>query len=191
MNTKIIFFGIVGIAVLAFAIYAILPLFNKIEVDDALPENIVSNESGVPSGEENLTPEEKIEMEAGMEAAAAEGPIMADDEMPSDTGTAVPETRFMVMHTAGHPAEGYVRLVPTTSGTIVRFEEYKTINGPDLHVYLAKDLKANEYVDLGKIRGTEGNINYNVPEGVDVSEYPYVLVWCEPFSVLFNYAEIN
>jgi hypothetical protein len=73
----------------------------------------------------------------------------------------------------------------------VRFENFKTINGPNVHVYLAKDTSGEEFIDLGAIRGTEGNINYTVPEGVDLSEYPIVMHWCVPFSVLFNYAEIQ
>jgi len=98
---------------------------------------------------------------------------------------------FPVMGTVGHSASGHVRLLNTAAGTVLRYENFSTINGPRLHLYLAKDLKAKEFIDLGPIKGTEGNINYTIPEGVDVSEYRYVMYWCVPFSVLFNYAEIN
>jgi hypothetical protein len=73
----------------------------------------------------------------------------------------------------------------------MRFENFKTINDPNLHIYLAKGIDAKEFIDLEKLRGTEGNINYTVPEGVDLSEYPIVVHWCVPFGVLFNYAEIR
>lgn len=93
--------------------------------------------------------------------------------------------------TIGHPASGSVRIIEADGRTYVRYENYKTINGPDLFVYLSKDLDAREFVSLGAIRGTEGNINYAVPEGVTVADYPYVLTWCRAFGVLFNYATIN
>lgn len=197
MSTKKIIGGVVILAALGFAYYAISPLFRNVVVDDALPESVVDNNttSSVSSGEENLTPEEKAQMEQEMIAINAEGSIEQNESMPETSETTTvsfdADVTFPVMATAGHPAEGQVRVVPTAEGTIVRFEDYKTINGPRLHIYLAKDLKANEFIDLGPIRGTEGNINYTVPEGVDVSEYRYVMAWCVPFSVLFNYAEIN
>ncbi|MEI9966898.1 MAG: DM13 domain-containing protein [Candidatus Moraniibacteriota bacterium] len=69
--------------------------------------------------------------------------------------------------------------------------ELQTINGPDVHVYLANNLDAKDYVDLGSIKGTEGNINYEVPAGIDIDKYRYALHWCEKFSVLFNSADLS
>lgn len=58
-------------------------------------------------------------------------------------------------------------------------------------MYLAKDKDAKEFVNLGQVKATEGNINYEIPAGTDVSQYPYVLTWCKQFSVLFNYADLS
>ncbi len=96
-----------------------------------------------------------------------------------------------VIDTPAHPASGLVRLVEADGKTYVRYENYKTINGPDIFVYLAKDINAKEFIDLGRVKATEGNINYEVPDGVSVSEYPYVLTWCKQFGVLFNYADFS
>lgn len=98
---------------------------------------------------------------------------------------------FTVRGTAGHPAKGDLRIIEAETGTTIRYENFETLNGPDLFVYLSKDLDAKEFVSLGEIRGTAGNINYAVPAGVDLSEYRYVLTWCKAFGVLFNYAEIR
>jgi hypothetical protein len=98
---------------------------------------------------------------------------------------------FPVEGTTGHPARGSVQLYEQEGVVTIRFEDFSTINGPNLHLYLAKDLEASEFIDLGPIRGTKGNINYVVPEGVDLSTYSYILHWCVPFSVLFNYARIQ
>ena len=82
-------------------------------------------------------------------------------------------------------------VIENESGTTIRYEDFETLNGPDLFVYLSKDRDATEFVNLGRVRGTMGNINYEVPEGVNISEYPYVLTWCRAFRVLFNSAEIQ
>jgi hypothetical protein len=57
-------------------------------------------------------------------------------------------------------------------------------------LYLANDLDAADHVDLGPIRGTSGNINYNVPADIDISDYRYVMYWCVTFGELLNYAEL-
>ena len=96
-----------------------------------------------------------------------------------------------VVDTPAHPASGEVRIVKSDGKTFVRYENYKTINGPDIQIWLAKDLKGSDYVNLGPLKATEGNINYEVPSGTDLSQYPYVLTWCEDFAVLFNSADIS
>ena len=68
---------------------------------------------------------------------------------------------------------------------------YETINGPNLHIYLSADLEANDYIDLGKIKATKGNVNYMVDHSIDTEKYNKVLVWCVPFQVLFSYAELT
>lgn len=96
-----------------------------------------------------------------------------------------------VTGTPGHPASGTVRIVSIEGKKHIRYENYKTINGPDIYVYLSKDKEAKEYIEIAKVKATEGNINYEIPEGINVEEYPYVLTWCKAFGVLFNYALIE
>lgn len=98
---------------------------------------------------------------------------------------------FPVVGTSGHSASGDVRIVDTKNGKVIRYENFKTINGPDLYLYLAKDLDAKEYVNLGRLRATEGNVNYEIPQGVNLAEYKYVMTWCKRFGVLFNYANLS
>lgn len=98
--------------------------------------------------------------------------------------------RVPVEDTPLHPAEGYVRIIKADK-TYIRYEDFKTINGPDLFVYLSRDTKATQFVNLGALKATEGNFNYEVPTDVTLSEYPYVLVWCRAFGVLFNSANIE
>jgi len=112
-----------------------------------------------------------------------------DEQMPAvqQPASSVSTT---VVGTLGHPASGTARLVEADGKQFLRYENFKTINGPDIYVYLSKDLEATEFIDLGRVRATEGNINYEIPAGVDPLEYPYALTWCKAFGVLFNSAKL-
>jgi hypothetical protein len=90
-----------------------------------------------------------------------------------------------------HEVAGRALLIQDGEQTIVRFEDFETINGPNLHIYLSADLSGSDYIDLGPIRATQGNVNYIVPAGIDPEKYNKVLVWCVPFRVLFSYAQLQ
>ena len=92
---------------------------------------------------------------------------------------------------SAHDVAGKTVIIDINGKKILRFEDFDTINGPDLRIYLSKDNDASDIVDLGAIRGTKGNINYDIPDGVDVSKYNHVLVWCRAFRVLFSYAVVK
>ena len=108
------------------------------------------------------------------------------------SGTAIVQgAGATVTGTAGHPASGTARIILSGDRKYVRYENFKTLNGPDLYVYLAKDLDAKEYVSLGRVKATEGNINYEIPSNINPSDYKYILTWCKTFGVLFNSAPIQ
>ncbi len=127
--------------------------------------------------------------------------IRLDEPMPvqdsgSDTTIPTEQTALTklatVVGTTFHPASGFVRIVKDENGkTYLRYENYKTINGPDLFVYLSKDKEATDFINLGALKGTEGSINYEVPNGVNIDDYMYALTWCRQFGVLFNYADLT
>ena len=96
-----------------------------------------------------------------------------------------------VKGTLGHPASGTARIIYADGKAYLRYENFKTINGPDILVYRSKDLDAKEFIDLGSVRATEGNINYEIPADIDPRDYPYALTWCRAFSVLFNSAKLH
>ena len=89
-----------------------------------------------------------------------------------------------------HAVEGKALLIEQSGKHILRFENFDTINGPDLHIYLATGLGGKPYVDLGPIRATHGNVNYELDDSIDLSTYRTVLVWCQPFGVLFSSASL-
>ncbi len=92
---------------------------------------------------------------------------------------------------SAHEVAGKALLIEDNGRKVLRFEDFETINGPDLFIYLSKDLTADDFVNLGRIKATKGNINYDVDPSIDTSQYKYVLVWCRAFRVLFSYAELK
>ena len=90
-----------------------------------------------------------------------------------------------------HDVKGQALLIQEGNKKILRFENFETINGPNLHIYLASDLSDSDIIDLGTIKATKGNVNYEIPDGIDTNKYNIVLVWCVPFRVLFSYAELQ
>lgn len=90
-----------------------------------------------------------------------------------------------------HEVTGTARVVATSTGQVLRFEDFDTLNGPDLRIYLATDATAEDFVDLGELKATSGNFNYEIPEGTDVGTYDTVLVWCRAFSVNFGFATLT
>ncbi len=165
MKKTIIIIG--SAAVLSVAWYLLSPLWNVIELDERSP----------------LSPEEQAALDDAMEEG--NDVVMEKDEpMPAQV-TLLSEAPFVAK---AHDVAGKALLIEENGKKIVRFEEFDTINGPDLHIYLSADLTGKDYVDLGSIKATKGNANYDIPEGTDTDTYRHVLVWCEPFRVLFSSA---
>jgi hypothetical protein len=91
-----------------------------------------------------------------------------------------------------HNAEGLAKIIPLADGsTILRLENFKSTNGPNVHVYLSTDKTASNFVDLGRLKANNGNQNYIIPNGTDLAKYSSVLIWCKDFSVLFGSAELS
>ena len=100
--------------------------------------------------------------------------------------------QFMGTGDGTHNAEGIAREINLENGKqFIRLENFKVTNGPDLYVYLATDKSTSDFVDLGKLKANNGNQNYEVPEGTDLTKYDTVLIWCKSFSVLFGSADLK
>ncbi|PIN73571.1 hypothetical protein COV20_05095 [Candidatus Woesearchaeota archaeon CG10_big_fil_rev_8_21_14_0_10_45_16] len=121
--------------------------------------------------------------------------IELDEQLPIETDEAMPSQLSVLseglFQAGAHEVEGKALLIETASGRVIRLEDFDTINGPDLHIYLSADLESQDYIDLGPIKATKGNVNYEVPAEVDTAKYNKVLVWCVPFKVLFSYVELE
>jgi hypothetical protein len=67
-------------------------------------------------------------------------------------------------------------------------ENISVTNGPDLHVYLSKEMQPINFIDLGKLKSTSGNQLYEIPGTPDFKEYTFALVHCQLYNHLFGSA---
>jgi hypothetical protein len=94
----------------------------------------------------------------------------------------------------------FVSSAHTTSGNVtinnektkLNFTNFKSDSGPDLDIYLVSDLSNvnGGFINLGDIKGLNGNYIYDLPANTDFNVYKYVVVWCVDFNVNFGYATL-
>jgi hypothetical protein len=104
-----------------------------------------------------------------------------------------------VFYGIAHPTEGTATIYRMGDGALMlRFTNFRTSNGPNVHVYLvaaddAKDETAlhASFIDLGPIKGNIGDQNYDLGTSVDLSKYRAVSIWCKRFSVNFGVAPLK
>lgn len=63
-------------------------------------------------------------------------------------------------------------------------------NGPDLHVYLSKEILPVNFIDLGKLKSVSGTQVYDITGMPDFKQYKYALVHCQLFDHLFGSAPL-
>jgi hypothetical protein len=81
-----------------------------------------------------------------------------------------------------HNAEGLAKVIPLgDKSTVIRLENFKSTNGPNVHLYLSTDKAASNFIDLGRLKANNGNQNYNIPDGTDLTKYNMALIWCKDF----------
>ena len=64
-------------------------------------------------------------------------------------------------------------------------------NGPDLHVYISKEIFPVNYIDLGRLKSTMGNQVYEIPGNPDFTQFKYALIHCQQYNHLFGSAELK
>ena len=92
-----------------------------------------------------------------------------------------------------HFAHGTASLIETAPGRFtLRFEGFSVRNGPDLYVYLSPDPGGyvEDAVELGTLKATDGDFNYELPPTIDVATIRSVVIWCKAFSVEFGAASL-
>jgi hypothetical protein len=196
-RTKVIIGVIIAIIVIPLAVYTVSPLFISTEVNEPLPPLATAEfqrfmnltEDGRIQAASNMSQQEKdsIMIMAGQENSTVND---VGSEVAGKTRTNL-SGNFVGVNDGIHNAEGIAKVIALDDGnSLLRLENFKATNGPDLYVYLATDKSASDTVNLGRLKGNIGNQNYPIPAGTDFTRYNTVLIWCKAFSVLFGSAQL-
>jgi hypothetical protein len=101
-----------------------------------------------------------------------------------------------------HQTSGRATIYKSAEGKLyVRLSDLATSNGPDMHVLLvrAEDkalgqeiVKGNlDSVELGTLKGNQGDQNYDLPATADLNQYQAVAIYCERFHAIFGVAKLE
>jgi hypothetical protein len=102
-------------------------------------------------------------------------------------------------HAVAHPGSGEAAVYRLEDGShALRLENVDVFNGPDLYVYAVAAGDANDSatvsgadtLNLGRLKGNEGDQTYALPDGFDPAKYRSVSIWCQRFSVNFATAPL-
>lgn len=178
------------------------PLFINRVVNEPFPtgEGTASSTTTFPMSKDATVPEgmtqQQVE-ETMMNASKVEKP--ADETMPPGAASAKVVARGTFAGAdAIHKGEGTATVYRVGEDLILRFDTFKSTNGPDLHVLLAKhaapkssaDVKQG-YIEVAKLKGNVGSQNYTLPRGVTLADYRTVVIYCKPFHVVFSTAPLQ
>ena|SRR5579871_540596 len=105
-------------------------------------------------------------------------------------------------HGQVHKTSGRATVYQQADGKyLLRLTNFKTSNGPDVHVILVATKDAaddanfltskTEKIELGKLKGNEGDQNYEIPSGTDLSKFQTVSIYCERFNANFGAAPLE
>lgn len=123
----------------------------------------------------------------GLETSTSAGP---------DTPSLITEGSF---HGVAHDTKGTAAIYTLPDGKrVLRFTNFETSNGPDVHVFLGAATDANDsdtvtkagYVELGALKGNVGDQNYEIPADLNLADYHSVTIWCKRFGVNFGTAPL-
>ncbi len=126
--------------------------------------------------------------------------VTADDDMPA---AAEPDALVSGEITGAddfHRGSGTATIYQLEDGSrILRLENLDVTNGPDLHVLLSPvadpqnrdEVTATGYIDLGSLKGNQGDQNYEIPVAFEIGAELSVVIYCVPFHVIFSTASLS
>jgi Electron transfer DM13 len=190
----IIIVVVVALAI-PFAIYTISPLFISNTVNESLPTTAAVTNKKAASQEYqkfiSMNEQDRINVAKQMNqrqknvvmiGAAAQVNNTMNENIPVSQGTTNKQQQADATNAATvspirtgsfigagdgfHNAKGLAKVIPLEGGhAILRLENFKSTNGPNVHLYLATDKVASNFIDLGRLKANNGNQNYDIPVG--------------------------
>jgi hypothetical protein len=185
-KTLIIIIIVIAAVVILFGVYTISPLFTSNTLNEPLPITVASVNKNAASQDyqkfvamndqdrfnaaKQMSQREKNMVMIG--AGQINNTINENAIIPSSikqqqqqnnatTASRIITGSFIGAGDGFHNAEGLVKVIPLGDRTtILRLENFKSTNGPNVHLYLATDKAASNFIDLGRLKANNGNQNF-------------------------------
>ena len=97
-----------------------------------------------------------------------------------------------------HWGEGRASIYALSDRRILRFEDFRSARSGDPRVYLARDPQpgntlelGDDFLDLGRLKGSVGDQNYILLDDVDLSVYQSAVVYCMQFKTVVTSARLR
>ena len=169
------------------------------EVNEDIVTGVAASELAQQPGELAEDPE----VAAALDEVAAEQAALA-----AEAGETVPEAAPAPdpdpvqildgdVRAVGHSAEGVAAVVRLPDGgkVLTLADGFDIDPGPQVRVYLVPtgngDGDTTGHVDLGELKGSKGNQQYEIPDDVDVFRHQKVIFWCVPFTQSLAVADLE
>ena len=136
-----------------------------------------------------------------------EAPVVAagapeDGQSAAATATASSEPSVLArgeFMSLDHETQGSVQVLALPNGErVLRLVGLATDNGPDLFVYLSTNPAEGPEgsfddgsVNLGRLKGNQGDQNYEIPDEVALDKFASVVIWCDRFDSAFGAAAMR
>ena len=186
------------IPIIWFAWWLGSPLLSSTEVNEEFP---FATRAVVPANMNMADVEDRMK-----EAASADSEV--EESMAQMTGRSADQNAVQAELTGEfrdadsfHKGSGTATIfeIVATGERVLRFEDFRVTNGPDLRVLLANaanpeshsDLDESGYVELSELKGNVGPQNYEIPSDFDLSNAQSVVIYCNPFRVVFSVATLE
>lgn len=180
--------GLAGAGVLfwlLFGYFGVQALFVNRVVNEEVPMAALQPMPVLEAGTSTAsvaTPEEGVRASSTTPAVVAQGKFQPGDSTYSIQGTAT--------------------ITNTERGRVLSFTDFRVTNGPDLFVYIvsAPDsqndtvkgaVREERFVNVGALKGNQGNQTYVISDDVRLDESSIVSVWCRRFGRNFGAAPLD
>jgi hypothetical protein len=207
LRAFVIFIGtLLVVVVFTFPLWQ--PFFVRTVVTDAFPGLSPEQQNAflLLSDDQQKFYDDMLEVNVTMAVAMAQAATNPDIVIPTEQQGMPPMTNPNVI--AGgtfietdlvHSATGTVTIYQLADNSrLLRLENFKVTNGPNLHLYMTRNPKPEasedigvDYIDLGPLQANVGNQNYPVPTEVDLSSYRGLVIYSQPYNMIFTTAELR
>lgn len=88
----------------------------------------------------------------------------------------------------GYDAGGQTTVYVSGKSTFLRLQDFGIASGIDQKLYLTKDGTVDTGIEIGSLRASQGDQNYDI-SGIDHDTYSILVIYSKPFELYYGYAK--